>query len=158
MATFILTLDWTDQGIRNLKEAPKRSEAAKALAKKVGVEIKEVYLTTGAHDLLLLAEAPLGDHITKFALAVGSLGNVRTSTSRAWPEAEWTKLISELPQRRRICDGPRVPPARGPSRHLTAAQQWGRFQSEADSCSAKKQATHQRSAAGRQHRSRRQQC
>ena len=84
-------------GIRNLKEAPKRSEAAKALAKKVGVEIKEVYLTTGAHDLLLLAEAPLGDHITKFALAVGSLGNVRTSTSRAWPEAEWTKLISELP-------------------------------------------------------------
>ena len=97
MATFILTLYWTDQGIRNLKEAPKRSEAAKALAKKVGVEIKEVYLTTGAHDLLLLAEAPLGDHITKFALAVGSLGNVRTSTSRAWPEAEWTKLISELP-------------------------------------------------------------
>jgi len=97
MATFILTLDWTDQGIRNLKEAPKRSEAAKALAKKVVVEIKEVYLTTGAHDLLLLAEAPLGDHITKFALAVGSLGNVRTSTSRAWPEAEWTKLISELP-------------------------------------------------------------
>ena len=69
MATFVLTLDWTDQGIRNLREAPKRSEAAKALARKVGVEIKEVYLTTGAHDILLLAEAPLGDHITKFALA-----------------------------------------------------------------------------------------
>ena len=97
MATFVLTLDWTDQGIRNLREAPKRSEAAKALAKKVGVEIKEVYLTTGAHDILLLAEAPLGDHITKFALAVSSQGNVRTSISRAWPEGEWTKLISELP-------------------------------------------------------------
>jgi uncharacterized protein with GYD domain len=97
MATFVLTLDWTDQGIRKVREAPKRSEAAKALAKKVGVEIKEVYLTTGAHDVLLLAEAPLGDHITKFALALSSLGNVRTSTSRAWPEAEWTKLISELP-------------------------------------------------------------
>ena len=87
MATFVLTLDWTDQGIRNLQEAPKRNEAAKALAKKVGVEIKEVYLTTGAHDILLLADAPLGDHITKFALALSSLGNVRTSTSRAWPEA-----------------------------------------------------------------------
>ena len=97
MATFVLTLDWTDQGIRNVREAPKRSEAAKALAKRVGVEIKEVYLTTGAHDILILAEAPLGDHITKFALAVASLGNVRTSISRAWPEAEWTKLISELP-------------------------------------------------------------
>ncbi|MEK9281648.1 GYD domain-containing protein [Bradyrhizobium sp. ISRA442] len=97
MATFILTIDWTDQGIRNVREAPKRSEAAKALAKKVGVEIKDIYLTSGAHDLLVLAEAPLGDHITKFALALGSLGNVRTSTSRAWTEAEWTKLISELP-------------------------------------------------------------
>jgi uncharacterized protein with GYD domain len=94
MATFVLTIDWTDQGIRNVKEAPKRSEAAKALAKKVGSKSR---LTSGAHDILVLAEAPLGDHITKFALAVASLGNVRTSTSRAWPEAEWTKLISELP-------------------------------------------------------------
>ena len=65
--------------------------------KKVGVEIKEVYLTTGAHDILLRAEPPLGDHITKFALAIASRGNVRTSTSRARPEPEWTKLISELP-------------------------------------------------------------
>ena len=97
MATFILTINWTDQGIRNVKDAPKRSEAAKALARKVGVELKEVYLTSGAHDILVIAEAPLGDHITKFALALGSLGNVRTSTSRAWTEAEWSKLISELP-------------------------------------------------------------
>ncbi|MCP3472199.1 GYD domain-containing protein [Bradyrhizobium sp. CCGUVB1N3] len=97
MATFILTINWTDQGIRNVKDAPKRSEAAKALARKVGVEIKEVYLTSGTHDILVVAEAPLGDHITKFALALGSLGNVRTSTSRAWTEAEWAKLISELP-------------------------------------------------------------
>jgi len=48
MAKFVLTLDWTDQGIRNLREAPKRSEAAKAIAKRVGVEIKEIYLTTGS--------------------------------------------------------------------------------------------------------------
>ena len=97
MATFLLTINWTDQGIRNVKEAPKRSEAAKALARKVGVEIKEAYLTSGEHDVLLIAEAPLGDHITKFALALSSLGNVRTRTSRAWSEAEWTKLIAELP-------------------------------------------------------------
>ena len=48
MAAFVLTLDWTDQGICNLREAPKRSEAAKALARQVGGEIKGVYLTTGA--------------------------------------------------------------------------------------------------------------
>ena len=97
MPTFILTLDWTDQGIRAVKDAPKRGKAARELAKKVGVEIKEVYLTSGEHDLLVIAEAPLGDNITKFALATGSLGNVRTCTSRAWTEAEWNKLISELP-------------------------------------------------------------
>jgi uncharacterized protein with GYD domain len=52
MATFILTINWTDQGIRNVKDAPKRSEAAKELAKKVGVEIKQVYLTSGEHDII----------------------------------------------------------------------------------------------------------
>jgi uncharacterized protein with GYD domain len=66
-------------------------------AKKVGVEIKQIYLTSGEHDILVIAEAPLGDHVTKFALALGSLGNVRSCTSRAWTEAERTKLISELP-------------------------------------------------------------
>jgi uncharacterized protein with GYD domain len=97
MPTFILTINWTDQGIRAVKDAPKRAEAARALARKVGVEIKEAYLTSGEHDLLVIAEAPQGDNITKFALAVGSQGNVRTRTSRAWTESEWAKLISELP-------------------------------------------------------------
>ena len=91
MPTFILTINWTDQGIRAVRDAPKRSQAARELAKKVGVE------TSGEHDLLVIAEAPLGDHVTKFALATGSLGNVRTRTSRAWTEPEWTKLMSELP-------------------------------------------------------------
>jgi uncharacterized protein with GYD domain len=97
MPTFILTINWTDQGIRAVKDAPKRAEAARALAKKVGVEIKEAYLTSGEHDLLVIVEAPQGDNVTKFALAIGSLGNLRTRTSRAWTESEWTKLISELP-------------------------------------------------------------
>jgi uncharacterized protein with GYD domain len=97
MPTFILTINWTDQGIRAVRDAPKRSAAARELAKKVGVEIKQIYLTSGEHDLLVIAEAPLGDHVTKFALAIGSLGNVRTRTSRAWTEPEWTKLMSELP-------------------------------------------------------------
>jgi uncharacterized protein with GYD domain len=97
MPTFILTINWTDQGIRAVRDAPKRSKAARELAQKVGVEIKEIYLTSGEHDILVIAEAPLGDHVTKFALALGSLGNLRTRTSRAWTEPEWTQLMSELP-------------------------------------------------------------
>src|SRR5215475_11873686 len=97
MPTFILTLNWTEQGIHAVKDAPKRSQAAKELAKKLGVEIKQAYLTSGEHDLLLVVESASGDNVAKFALATGALGNVRTSTARAWSEPEWHKLISELP-------------------------------------------------------------
>jgi uncharacterized protein with GYD domain len=97
MPMFILSLGWTDQGIRGIKDAPKRSQAAKELAKKVGVQVKDIYLTSGDSDLLLIVDTPNGDNVAKFALALGSLGNVRTRTTRAWPEAEFQKLLSELP-------------------------------------------------------------
>jgi uncharacterized protein with GYD domain len=97
MPKFILSLNWTDQGIRSVKDSPKRAQAARELAKKVGVEIKEVYLTSGADDLLLIVDTPNGDNVAKFALALSSQGNVRTRTARAWPEADFQKLISELP-------------------------------------------------------------
>jgi uncharacterized protein with GYD domain len=97
MPMFILSLNWTDQGIRSVKESPKRAQAARELAKKVGVDIKEVYLTSGASDLVVIVDTPNGDNVAKFALALGSQGNVRTRTARAWPESEFKKLISELP-------------------------------------------------------------
>lgn len=97
MPMFILSINWTDQGIRAVKDAPKRAQAARDFAKKVGVEIKEVYLTSGADDLLIIIDAPDGDNVAKFALSLGSQGNVRTRTARAWPEPEFQKLISELP-------------------------------------------------------------
>jgi uncharacterized protein with GYD domain len=92
-----LSLNWTGRGIRAVKEAPKRRQAAKKLAKKLGVEIKQVYLTSGESDLLLIVESQSGDNVAKFALATGSLGNVRTRTVRAWSESEFAKLLSELP-------------------------------------------------------------
>jgi uncharacterized protein with GYD domain len=94
---FIMSLNFTDQGVRNIKDAPKRAEAAKDLAKKCGAEVKSVYLTTGDSDLLVMLEAPNGDNAVKFAMALGSLGNVHTRTSRAWSETEYRKLVSELP-------------------------------------------------------------
>jgi uncharacterized protein with GYD domain len=97
MPMFICSLNWTDQGIRSVKDAPKRAQAARDLAKKVGVEIKEVYMTSGDNDLLVIVDTPNGDNVAKFALALGSQGNVRTRTVRAWPQSEFQKLISELP-------------------------------------------------------------
>jgi uncharacterized protein with GYD domain len=97
MPTFILSLSWTDQGIRAVKDAPKRSKAAQELAKKMGVEIKQLFLTSGDSDFIVIVESPSGDNVAKFALATGSLGNVRTRTVRAWTEPEFHKLLSELP-------------------------------------------------------------
>jgi uncharacterized protein with GYD domain len=96
MPTFIIAMNWTEQGIRNIKEAPKRAAAAKEVAKKLGVEIKQTYLTNGQFDLMSIVESASGDNIAKFCMQIGALGNVRTRTVRAWPEAEYHKMISEL--------------------------------------------------------------
>lgn len=94
---FICSINWTDQGIRNVKDSPKRAQAARELAKKMGVEIKEIYLTSGDSDLVAIIETANGDNMAKFAMAIGSQGSVRTRTARAWTQAEYQKLVSELP-------------------------------------------------------------
>ena len=90
---FMLSLNFTDQGIRSIKDTSKRIKAARDLAKKFGAEMKQLYLTTGQYDLIVFVEAPSGDHIAKFALAVGSLGNIRSRTSRLWTEEEYLKIV-----------------------------------------------------------------
>ena len=97
MPTFIMQLSFTEQGVRAVKDAPKRADAARALAKKLGVDIKQTYMTSGDSDFMVIVETPNGDNVAKFALATAALGNVRTKTVRAWSEQEYAKLISELP-------------------------------------------------------------
>lgn len=97
MMTFIVTANWTDQGIRSVKEAPRRVQAARAAAKKFGIEWKQFFLTSGDADMVLIVEAENGDSVAKLALAIGALGNIRTRIARAWTESEMAKLISELP-------------------------------------------------------------
>jgi uncharacterized protein with GYD domain len=97
MLTFICSLGWTEQGIKAVKDSPKRAKAAREIAEKVDVDIKQVYMTSGDDDVLVILETEKGDNVAKFALALSSQGSVRTKTVRAWSEAEMTKLISELP-------------------------------------------------------------
>jgi uncharacterized protein with GYD domain len=94
---FILSLNFTDQGIRGIKDAPKRAQQARDLAKKVGVELKQIYMTTGEADLVAIVETANGDNMAKFAMALGMQGNVHTRTARAWPMEEFQKLVAELP-------------------------------------------------------------
>jgi uncharacterized protein with GYD domain len=74
-----------------------RGKTARELARKLGVKMKHLYLTSGDSDLICIMEAPSADNIAKFAMAISSLGNVRTRTAMAWSETEYEKLVSELP-------------------------------------------------------------
>ena len=97
MPTSISLINYTDQGIRNIKDSPKRLDAAKKMLKDLGGEVKEFYLTMGGYDIVIVAEAPSDEAIAKFVLAAGSLGNVRTTTLKAFPEAEYRKIVRGLP-------------------------------------------------------------
>lgn len=96
MSTYILLLNYTDQGIRNIKESPKRVDAARALARKHGAELKDFYLTMGTYDVVTVVEASSDEAVAKFVLAIGALGNVRTTTLKAFSEADFRKIVGAL--------------------------------------------------------------
>lgn len=96
MATYLMLLNWTDQGMRNIKESPKRMDAAKQLAKDLGGEIKTVFMTQGSFDLVFVAEMPNDEKVAAFVLKLGSLGNVRTTTLKAYSEDDYRKIIGGL--------------------------------------------------------------
>ena len=96
MAQYIILINWTDQGIRNVKESPKRLDTARAVAKKLDMELKDFYLTMGDYDMVGHLDAPNDESVAKFVLGLGTLGNVRTKTLKAFSEDEYRKIIGSL--------------------------------------------------------------
>ena len=96
MPHFVTLLRYTHQGITKIKDSPARLDAAKKAAEKLGGKIHSWYLTLGRYDAVLISEFPNDEACTKFALWVGSLGNVTTETLKAFPEAEYRKIIGGL--------------------------------------------------------------
>ena len=96
MATFISLVNFTDQGIRNVKNSPDRYEAFRAMAEKVGVTVKGIYYTIGHYDMVLIVEGSDEAAMTAM-LKVGSLGNVRTETLRGFSLEELRKIIGKMP-------------------------------------------------------------
>jgi len=97
MPTYISLLRYTQQGAQNIKESPARLEAAKKVFKAMGGELKEWYLVLGQYDAVVVSEGPDDETAAKLALAIGSQGNIRTETFRAFTEDEFRKMISALP-------------------------------------------------------------
>jgi uncharacterized protein with GYD domain len=93
----ISIIKYTQQGIQNIKESPARFDAAKKALQSMGADIKQVFLTMGQYDLVIIAEAPDDETVAKFILATGSLGNVSTQTMRAFTEDEFRKIVAGLP-------------------------------------------------------------
>jgi uncharacterized protein with GYD domain len=96
MPTYVTLANFTDQGIRNVKDSPERLGAFKAMAEKLGVSIKSVHYTVGSYDVVTVVEGS-DDAVTTVLLKLGSLGNIRTQTLRAFSAEEMKKMISKMP-------------------------------------------------------------
>jgi len=96
MATYIVLAHFSDQGICGVKDSPKRADAFKALAKKAGANVKELYWTLGSYDIVAIVEAPDVETITAIGLSIGKLGIVRTETLRAFSKAEMAAILNKV--------------------------------------------------------------
>ena len=96
MATYISLCHYTAEGIKTIKEAPKRLDKAKALARKLGGEMTALYLTMGSFDVVAVYDLPDDEAAARFALIIGRTGAVTTTTLRAFPEADYRRLVGEL--------------------------------------------------------------
>jgi uncharacterized protein with GYD domain len=97
MPHYVILFNWTDQGIKNIRESPKRVVAAREAVEKAGGKWLGFYNTIGQYDGVAIIEALNDEGAMSFLLAIGSLGNVRTTTLKAFTEAEVAKIIEQLP-------------------------------------------------------------
>jgi uncharacterized protein with GYD domain len=96
MATFISLVNFTEQGIRHVKDSPDRYEAFRAMAEQLGVRVKDLYYTVGRYDIVAVMEGS-DEAVTTALLKVGSLGNVRTETLRGFSLDDMKKMVGTMP-------------------------------------------------------------
>ena len=96
MATYICLIQFTDQGIRNIKDTVKRGDAAVAEAEKMGMKIVEEFWTMGAYDAVVVVEAPDDETVSAFILKIGALGNVKGQTLRAFRRSEMEGILAKI--------------------------------------------------------------
>ena len=97
MPTYVVLVNWTDQGIRTVKESPRRLDATRKAIEAAGGKLLGFYLTMGKYDEVLIVEGPSDEVAATLALSAGSEGNVRTETLKAFREAEYRGIIAKIP-------------------------------------------------------------
>ena len=96
MSHYVILVNFTDRGIKNVKDSPKRAEAFRSAVEKKGGKVSNLYYTLGKHDIVAIVEAPNDEAIASVLYVTGSLGNVRTKTLKAFPMSEAAKIIENL--------------------------------------------------------------
>ena len=97
MEHYVILGTWTDQGVRNVRESPKRAESARHMAEQMGGKLS-VWYTLGRYDIVAMAEFANDETYLEFALQLESQGNMRTQTLKAWSEADATQVIAKVRQ------------------------------------------------------------
>ena len=92
MPSFVVLGNWTDQGIRNVADAPEKIKATHSMVEKSGGKM-QLFFTLGKYDFMMIIEVPNDDAIMAILLCLGSMGNFRTTTMKAWTEAEGAKIL-----------------------------------------------------------------
>src|SRR5574339_111395 len=96
MPTYIIQSQWTDQGIRNVKESATRLDVGRKKLKEIGGELKAFYLTTGSYDMLAIVDVPDDATLARHLLWLGAQGNLRTQTVKAFTEDEFRAIVGQL--------------------------------------------------------------
>ena len=96
MATYIALVNYTDRGIANVQDSPNRLDKARALLREMGGDFRQVFLTMGGYDMVVVYEAPDDATAARFSLRLGMSGHVRTTTLKAFPEAAYREIIAHL--------------------------------------------------------------
>ena len=96
MAKYIALINWTEKGIKDVKGSPDRADKARALAKKLGGDLQQLYMTMGGYDLVAILDMPNDDAMAKFSLTSAGGGSIRTTTLKAFDEASYRKIIDSL--------------------------------------------------------------
>jgi uncharacterized protein with GYD domain len=96
VSTYVALLNWTDQGMRNIRDSPKRLDAANKLLAEMEGAVKAFYMTMGHYDMVLVYEAPDDAVAARFTLKLGQDGNIRTQTLKAFPEQAFREIIASV--------------------------------------------------------------
>lgn len=95
MPTYVLLIDWTQQGVENFKDSVDRYEAARSQFEGMGVRFRDIYWTLGSHDIVSVVDAPDSETLAAALLRLASGGNVRTTTLRALSADEMRGVIAK---------------------------------------------------------------